>query len=131
VEENRRVNVQLEPDPKRRRDLQERLTAMLPSWFGKSDANAKYAAQAEVLDGYVAMSDRVPRGLLLLKYHSTSSAEVYWMGVEPKCHRSGIGRALMEEAIDGARTRGVKYFVCGDPTSRRPIRALPSDPAVL
>jgi GNAT superfamily N-acetyltransferase len=104
------VDVLLEPDPKRRRELQERLTAMLKSWFGKPDANAKYAGQAEVLDGCVAMCDRVLRGLLLLKYHSPSSAEVYWMGVDPTCHRAGIGRALKEAAVDGARARGVRYL---------------------
>ena len=57
------------------------------------------------------MSDRVQRGgLLLFKYHSPSSAEVYWTGVDPTCHRSGIGRALMEAAVGGARARGVRYL---------------------
>jgi N-acetylglutamate synthase-like GNAT family acetyltransferase len=105
-----RVDVLLEPDPKIRRELQERLTAMLQSWFGKPEANAKYAGQAEVLDGYIAMGDRVPRGLLLLKYHSPSSAEVYWIGVDPTWHRSGIGRALIKRAGDDARARGVRYL---------------------
>src|SRR5215468_3026452 len=35
---------------------------MLPGWFGKADSNAKYALQAEILDGYVAESEGVPRG---------------------------------------------------------------------
>jgi len=105
-----KMDVLLEPDPKHRRELQERLTAVLQSWFGKPEANAKYARQAEVLDGYVAMSDSVLLGLLLLKYHSPPSAEVYWMGVDPTCHRSGIGRAPMEAAVDGARARGVRYL---------------------
>jgi GNAT superfamily N-acetyltransferase len=70
----------------------------------------KTRSQAEVLDGYVAMTDRVPRGPLLLKYHSAASAEVYWMGVDPTFHRSGIGRALMAAAVDGARARAVKYL---------------------
>ena len=109
-ERSMKVHVLLEADPKGRRELQERLTAMLKNWFGKPEANAKYAEQAEVLDGYVAMSDRVQRGLLLLKYHSPSSAEVYWMGVDPTCHRAGIGRALMEAAVGGARVRGVRYL---------------------
>lgn len=104
------INVFVEPDPKRKRELQERLTAMLPSWFGKPDSNAKYADQAELLDGYVAESDGVRRGLLLLKQSSSAGAEVYWMAVDPMCHRSGVGRALMETAVEGARTRGATYL---------------------
>jgi ribosomal protein S18 acetylase RimI-like enzyme len=46
----------------------------------------------------------------LLKWISSISAEVYWMGVDPRCHRSGIGRALMEAAIEDAHKRGVKYL---------------------
>jgi hypothetical protein len=44
----------LEIDPDRKRQLQMRLTTQLPEWFGQPDSNAKYARQAEVLDGYVA-----------------------------------------------------------------------------
>ena len=105
-----RPNVFLEPDPDRKRELQERLTILLPDWFGRPDSNARYAAQAELLDGYVAESEGVRRGLLLLKWTGPASAEVYWMGVDPTCHRSGIGRALMDTAIEGARRRGVKYL---------------------
>jgi len=60
------LNVFLEPNRSRKRDVQERLTAMLSSWFGKADSNAKYSSQAEMLDGYVAEREGVPRGLLLL-----------------------------------------------------------------
>jgi N-acetylglutamate synthase-like GNAT family acetyltransferase len=105
-----RLNVFLEPAPVRKRELQERLTALLPDWFGRPGSNAKYAMQAEILDGYVAERDGVRCGLLLLKWSGLVSAEVYWVGVDPTCHRSGIGRALMEAAIEGARKRGVRYL---------------------
>ena len=48
------MNVLLEPNPKAKRELQERITDQLPQWFGKAQANAKYAALAETLDGYTA-----------------------------------------------------------------------------
>jgi hypothetical protein len=38
----------LENDPDRKRQLQGRLTAQLPDWFGKPASNANYAKQAEV-----------------------------------------------------------------------------------
>ena len=106
-----RWNVFLEPDPTRKRELHQRLTAMLPEWFGRPASNAKYAVQAEVLDGYVAESGGARRGLLLLKWTSSVSAEIYWMGVDPAFRRSGVGRALVEAALDDARKRGVRYLL--------------------
>jgi N-acetylglutamate synthase-like GNAT family acetyltransferase len=105
-----RLNVFLEPNPTRKRQLQERLTAMLPGWFGKSHSNAKYASQAEILDGYVAESEGIARGLLLLKQTSPAAAEIYWMAVDPTCHRSGIGRTLVGTAVEATRIRGVKHL---------------------
>src|SRR5215469_3177503 len=90
-----KARVFVETDPDRKRQLQMRLTAQLPQWFGKPDSNAKYAKQAEVLDGYVAEVDRDPCGLLLLKRTSVISAEIYWMAVTPARHRQGVGRALV------------------------------------
>ena len=72
-------SVFVESDPDRKRQLQMRLTAQLPEWFGKPASNAKYAREAEVLDGHVAEVDREPCGLLLLKRTSAISAEIYWM----------------------------------------------------
>jgi N-acetylglutamate synthase-like GNAT family acetyltransferase len=100
----------LEPDRIRNRELQEQLTALLPAWFGQPASNAKYAQQAEVLDGYVAEIDGVRRGLLLLKSTGAMGAEIFWLGVDPTCHRSGMGRALVEAATNDARKRGVKYL---------------------
>jgi len=108
--EKERLNVFLEPSPLRKRELQERLTAALPQWFGQLKSNAKYAMLAETLDGYIAESDGARRGLLLLKHHSATSAEVFWMGVDPACHRQGIGRALMEMVVDDACKRGIRYL---------------------
>jgi GNAT superfamily N-acetyltransferase len=103
----------VEADPDRKRQLQMQLTAQLPEWFGKPDANAKYAKQAEVLDGYVAEVDGDPCGLLLLKRTSAISAEIYWLAVAPARHRQGLGRALVGAASEAARAAGAKYLFVG------------------
>jgi GNAT superfamily N-acetyltransferase len=97
------LSIALEPDPQRKRQLLKQLTAGLPEWFGQPAANRAYAEQAERLTGYVASIEGLSRGLLLLKTHSAVSAEIYWMGVDPQCHRSGIGHALVEAACFAAR----------------------------
>jgi len=103
--------VRREPDPVHRRELLERLTGLLPAWFGKDSANVKYAEMAEALEGYVADVDGTPRGLLSLKWTSPTAAEIYWMGVEPAFHRHGVGRALVDAAAIAARERGRKHLL--------------------
>jgi GNAT superfamily N-acetyltransferase len=89
------VSIAEEKDPAFRRRILETLTARLPEWFGRDEANRHYAEQAEILEAWVARIDGRPEGLLLLKRHSAVSAEIYWLGVDPDHHRQGIGRALI------------------------------------
>jgi GNAT superfamily N-acetyltransferase len=103
----------VETDPDRKRQLQMQLTARRAQWFGKPDPNAKYAKQAEFLDGYVAEVNRDPRGLFLLKRASAISAEIYWLAVMPARHRQGLGRALVGAASQVARGGGAKYLFVG------------------
>jgi GNAT superfamily N-acetyltransferase len=90
------VTVRAEPNPEKRRALQESLTALLPKWFGRAESNCHYAEQAELLPGWVAQLHGRDRGLLLVKRHGTWSAEIYWMAVDPTCHRHGVGTALVD-----------------------------------
>jgi GNAT superfamily N-acetyltransferase len=111
--ERMKPRVFVETDPERKRQLQMRLTAQLPEWFGQPASNAKYAKQAEVLEGYVAEVDRDPCGLLLLKRTSAIRPEIYWMAVAPARHRQGLGRALVGAASEAAREGGAKYLFVG------------------
>jgi N-acetylglutamate synthase-like GNAT family acetyltransferase len=108
-----KLTVSFETDPNLKRRIQEHLSALLPEWFAQSVSNLKYAALSEALPGYIARVDGKPKGLLLLKRHSAISAEIFWLGVDPSCHRSGIGRALVSVACEAARSDDVKFlFVC-------------------
>lgn len=104
------LSISLETDPRRKRQLQEQLAAGLLAWFGQRAANLAYAAQAERLPGFVACVDGIARGMMLLKKHSDISAEIYWLGVAPDHHRSGIGRALVDAACDAAKTDKANFL---------------------
>ncbi|MBV8192189.1 MAG: GNAT family N-acetyltransferase [Alphaproteobacteria bacterium] len=99
-----------ETDPGRRRQILEKLTARLPQWFGRPEANRHYAEQAERLEALVARIGKRAVGLLLLKRHSDVSAEIYWLGVEPEHHRRGIGRRLCEATEHRLRHDGTKFL---------------------
>ena len=104
------VSISLETDARLKRQMQEQLTARLPEWFGQPESNRQYAAQAELLPGYIARVDGVPKGMLLLKKHSGISAEIYWLVVDRDCHRAGLGRALVEVGCEKAQAEGAKFL---------------------
>src|SRR5437868_6287499 len=104
------VSVAEEKDPGERRCIVETLTARLPEWFGRPESNRHYAEQAEVLEAWRARVDGEAVGLLLLKRHSTVSAEIYWLGIDPQHHRQGIGRSLTGAVEQRLRQEGIKFL---------------------
>jgi ribosomal protein S18 acetylase RimI-like enzyme len=102
--------VSQEKDPAASRRLLEALTQRLPQWFGQADSNRHYAEQAEHLESWVARADGQAIGLLLLKHHGPASAEIYWLGVDPDCHRRGVGRALIGAVERELRSKEAKYL---------------------
>jgi GNAT superfamily N-acetyltransferase len=104
------VSIAEEKDPALRRRILETLTARLPGWFAQDEANRHYAAQAEVLEGWIARIDGRSRGLLLLKRHSPVSAEIYWLGVDPDHHRQGIGKALIGAVERRSKEEKIRFL---------------------
>lgn len=102
------VSIAREINPARARRILETLTVRLPQWFAQDKANRHYAEQAAILEAWIARIDGRAVGLLLLKRHSTASAEIYWLGVDPDHHRQGIGQTLigaLERQLREEKTR--------------------------
>lgn len=80
----------------------ERILRGLPDWFGIPSAIDEYRRSLDRLDTCVALMEGRVVGFLALKPLTPASAEIHVMAVDPKVHRRGLGRALVEEA-DGGR----------------------------
>jgi GNAT superfamily N-acetyltransferase len=84
------------------------LSEQLPTWFGRPDANAMYAREMVSRDAYAALIDDHAVGLMALDYLGGDDAgvcNIWWLGVCPELHRTGVGRALIDHAVSQARAR--------------------------
>jgi GNAT superfamily N-acetyltransferase len=82
----------------------------LPDWFGIESALVQYVSDIEKLPTFLARDSEGVLGFLTIKQHNPFSAEVHVMGVLPKSHHRGVGRALMHAAQDWLRQQDVEYL---------------------
>lgn len=73
------------------------------------------------VESYVAAADELPMlacfdppgevvGFVSVKTHTAFAAEIYVLGVKRSWHRHGIGRALIEAAVQLAISQGVRFL---------------------
>lgn len=98
--------------------VQQEHHARRPAWFKPFDAAAirnDLARQLERGEGrlFIAYADDAPAGYMLLSEdareesahrHADRSLEIQQMSVEPAFRRRGVGRALVDRAVEIART---------------------------
>jgi len=87
-----------------------KLLAELPMWFGRPKANSRYIRGMADRDAYAGFVDGAACGLIALEYHFGVTCNVWWLGVNPLVHRRGLGRALIDQAITEARSRGCRQL---------------------
>jgi len=84
----------------------EALIAALPDWFGIPESNASYLRNLSLLPSWLALLQSQVAGAITLEQHFPSAFEVHFMAVHPDHHRRGIGRMLLNQAEEAARSSG-------------------------
>jgi len=82
----------------------------LPGWFGQTEAREAYIRRASELPMAVATAEDGTAGFLSLLSHGPHHSEVYVMGVRAALRRRGIGRSLLNRALDICAETQTRYL---------------------
>jgi ribosomal protein S18 acetylase RimI-like enzyme len=62
---------------------------------------------------FVGIKNSVPVSVLVTRWRNTEEAEIMNVAVAPEHQRTGIGRAMMEFAVEDAKVRGATRIAVG------------------
>ena len=82
----------------------------LPYHFGNERGRTECARAVRSQEGLVAVEAGEVVGFLTLERHDPRSAEITWMAVRADRRRRGIGRRLVERAVDDLSCDGVELL---------------------
>ena len=82
----------------------------LTDWFGIEESREEYISGSAGWTFFAAKGTERPIGFLCLKETGKSTVELAVMGVLMEHHRSGVGRRLVEKAIETARLQGYEFM---------------------
>ena len=91
-------------------DACDAIVAGLPDWFGLAEGIRDAATAVRTHEGWVAEDDSQVVGFLTLVHPYPTTSEISWMSVRRDLHRTGVGRALVEAAVEARATRGVRLL---------------------
>ncbi|WP_158814473.1 N-acetyltransferase [Methylocapsa sp. S129] len=83
----------------------------LPAWFGIASAIESYVSAADGMPMLACFDPAGPvAGFVSVKVQTAVAAEVYVMGVKRQWHRQGIGRSLIEAAVQLAAAQRSRFL---------------------
>ena len=82
----------------------------LTDWFEVEESREEYISGCAGWTFFAAKETEGPVGFLCLKETGKSTVELAVMGVLMEHHRSGVGRRLVEKAIETARLQGYEFM---------------------
>lgn len=82
----------------------------LPAWFGIPEAKAAYVSATADLPMFGSFEGEEPVAFLALKRHTPYAAEMYVLAVKQRLHGQGLGRALVDAALECATREGLRFL---------------------
>ena len=86
------------------------IVAGLPDWFGNADGIRQAAEAVRTHEGLLAEAEDAVVGFLTLVHPYPTTSEISWMAVRRDRHRTGVGRALLDAALETLAERDVRLL---------------------
>ena len=86
------------------------IVAGLPDWFGNADGIREAATAVRTHEGFVAQDGHDVVGFVTLVHPYPTTSEISWMAIRRDRHRTGVGRALVDAALETLAERGVRLL---------------------
>ncbi|MCF7794188.1 MAG: GNAT family N-acetyltransferase [Candidatus Cloacimonetes bacterium] len=97
-----------------------KIIELLPNWFGIPEANEAYIKGVEDTDFYTAYMFEKEVGFFSIISHFKETSEIYVCGVLPDFHRLGIGRELLQFAVQELEQQEKKFLTVKTLSSAHP-----------
>ncbi len=97
-------------DPDEKKKIARTVLEALTEWFELEESREGYIKECVNQTFIAAKEEDTARGFLCLKETGNATVEIAVMGVVKDHHRSGIGRQLVEKAIETARNEGYEFL---------------------
>lgn len=104
------ISIEQITDIKEKRCIARTILEDLTEWFEVKESREQYISDCAEWIFLAAKDEGETVGFLCLKETGMATVELAVMGVMKKCHRSGAGRALVDEAKSIAREKGYSFF---------------------
>ena len=97
-------------DSKEKQAIARKILEALTDWFEVEESREEYISESADRIFFAAMEKEKAVGFLCLKETGKATVELAVMGVLKDHHRSGIGRLLVEKAIETAKSQGYEFM---------------------
>ncbi|MBO7420835.1 MAG: GNAT family N-acetyltransferase [Spirochaetaceae bacterium] len=97
-------------DKDEKQRIARQILEQLREWFEVDESREKYIAECVGWTFIAAEEDGKYAGFLCLKETGNATIEIAVMGVLKDYHRHGIGRKLVEKAVETARAAGYSFM---------------------
>lgn len=83
----------------------------LPEWFGIEESILEYVDKARETIFYAVFDNDKTIGFISLKSNNEYTSEIYAMGVLKEYQKKGIGKELIEKAVNHSEENGYKVLM--------------------